>query len=319
MAPARLPSQCDCSAGKDVRAFGVFQNVRPRTRVLTGLAALLGIATVALPAIASSEPAPTITAVNVTYLKTVSHYWSPASATVDPGGVVTLANPTETPHGVEWVNGPATPSCEGVPVGTTVAASAANWQGACTFATPGVYTFYCTVHGPEMTGTVTVNASGVTTTTTTTGTMTTPAPGSPSLPGAPGSSPGSASPNTTGSGSAGTLGGAAGAVKLARAQHGHVVRGSLRVSPSGAGGRLEVQLLADRAALASTGQQSRVRVGRFVRASVPAGVVHYSAALNARARHALRVRGRLRLSVRILLAPLHGASVSVTRGVTLSS
>jgi hypothetical protein len=47
-----------------------------------------------------------------------------------------------------------------VPVGTTPAASATNWSGSCSFTQAGTYTFFCTVHGSEMTATVTVNGAG---------------------------------------------------------------------------------------------------------------------------------------------------------------
>ncbi len=47
-----------------------------------------------------------------------------------------------------------------MPVGTTPAASGTKWSGACTFTQAGTYTFFCTVHGSEMTGTITVNTGG---------------------------------------------------------------------------------------------------------------------------------------------------------------
>jgi plastocyanin len=124
----------------------------PLTLALT-FAALL-----ALPAIADSLTPPSIEAVNEGIY---GHRWSPAQAAVATGGTVTLSNPTTTPHGVNWVGGPEKPLCgAGVPVGTTVSASGTNWSGTCTFSKPGTYTFYCTVHGPEMTGTITVTTPG---------------------------------------------------------------------------------------------------------------------------------------------------------------
>jgi plastocyanin len=285
-------------------------------RLRLGLAALLGVAVVVLPAIASSETPPSISAVNQTNGKVVTHFWSPATATVGEGGEVTLANPSETPHGVDWIAGPATPSCEGVPVGTTVAASGTNWHGSCRFASAGVYTFYCTVHGPEMTGTITVDANGTTTTTMSTGSSG-QTPGSQSPLGAPASSPGigaaGAPAGQPGSLPAGNLA----TVKLAATQHGQVVRGSLQVSPAGAGGRLEVQLLAPSASLATATASARIRVGRLVRASVPAGVVRYSVTLDARARHALRLRRHLTLAAKIAFAAPHAPAVTFARTVTL--
>ena len=138
--------------------------------MLFPLGALLGAAVVVLPAVASSEASPTISAVNYPgggYYQE-SHAWSPAAATIAAGGTVALKNEGNVLHGVRWVNGPATPACTGgVPVGTTPGASGTKWSGSCTFATPGTYTFYCTVHGAEMTGTITVNPNGTTTITST--------------------------------------------------------------------------------------------------------------------------------------------------------
>jgi plastocyanin len=131
--------------------------MRLRRRYLP-VVGLLGFAVAVLPAFASSETSPTVEAVNVGLY---SHYWSPSHVSVTAGGLVTLRNPTTVAHGVEWVGGPAKPGCSGeVPVGMTPAASGTKWSGTCTFSEAGTYTFYCTVHGPEMTGTVTVTVPG---------------------------------------------------------------------------------------------------------------------------------------------------------------
>jgi plastocyanin len=271
------------------------------------LAALFGAAVAVLPALAASET-PTINAVNYGLY---SHYWSPSTTSVAAGGVVTVANATEVPHGVEWKEGPEKPACSsGVPVGTSEASSGTKWSGTCTFVTPGTYKFWCTVHHSEMTETVTVNASG---TTTSTGTTTSPPPtttgtGSTSTPTAPAALPGSAGPSPL----AGSVGSA---VRLAARQRGRTVRGSLDVSQAGVGGRLEVDLLAARSALASTGHSRPVLAGQLVRSHLAAGSVSFAVHLNARARHALSRRRRLTLTVRIVLRPLVGAAVTVTRSV----
>ena len=71
------------------------------------LAGVLGVAAVMLPALASSETTPTITAENVGGgLYGAEHHWTPATATIAANGVVTLSNPTEVDHGVEWVSDP---------------------------------------------------------------------------------------------------------------------------------------------------------------------------------------------------------------------
>lgn len=114
--------------------------------------------TALLPVLAGSGTIQAIDAVNAGLY---SHYWSPTQVSVAPGGEVTLRNSTTTRHGVNWVGGPATPTCEGgVPVGTTEVSAGTNWSGNCKFTQTGTYTFYCTVHGPEMTGTVTVTIPG---------------------------------------------------------------------------------------------------------------------------------------------------------------
>jgi plastocyanin len=120
-------------------------------------AAALGVLLAAVPAVDGSEP-PAVSAVNV---GAYSHYWSPPQTMTIAGGTVTIRNSTAVAHGVEWVGGPAKPECSsGVPVGTTPAASGTQWSGTCTFTKAGTYTFYCTVHGPEMTGTITITTPG---------------------------------------------------------------------------------------------------------------------------------------------------------------
>lgn len=258
------------------------------------LAAIVGGFIGLLPAVASSETSPTIEAVNVGLY---SHRWSPMQASVGVGGAVAIRNPTAVAHGVEWI-GPLKPECSGgVPVGTTPAASGKEWSGTCTFAQPGTYTFYCTVHGPEMTGTITVSASG-TTTTTTTPTTTTPTttgsttPGE-SLPSAPLSS----------------------GPSFASRQHGGAVRGSLAISTAGAGDRLEVDVFAKGASLGKSRHGGRVRVGRLVRDPMSAGTVSFLVRLDSEARRALKRHRRLALVVRVTLTPLYGNPTSVTRTV----
>jgi hypothetical protein len=106
-------------------------------------------------------------------------------------------------------------------------------------------------------------------------------------------------------------------VSLTRSQHGNDVRGVAEVPAAYAGSRLEVDLLVSNASLARAGHASRVRVGRFLRASVASGRVSFSIALDARARRALRLHGRLAVTVRIALTPPGGASVTTTRSTVL--
>jgi plastocyanin len=284
-----------------------------RRYLLVVLTATLGAWVVLLPAVAGSETAPAIEAVNSTGIYAEqTHRWSPSQATVSAGGVVTISNPTAVEHGVEWVGGPETPSCSaGVPVGTSPLARGANWSGTCTFAKAGVYRFYCTVHGPEMTGTVTVNANG----TTTVSEPAMPGVSSPATtPVASGEPSPAGTPSTPGSPLAGS---ARAALRLAGAQHGRSVHGSLAVSQAGAGGRLEVDLLAASSALNRSSRATQVKVGRLVHPSVRAGNVAFAVALDTTARHALRRRGHLSLTVMIVLTPGHGSAVTITRRVLL--
>jgi hypothetical protein len=108
-----------------------------------------------------------------------------------------------------------------------------------------------------------------------------------------------------------------GSPSLRSIQRGPSVKGSLDISQSGAGGRLEVDLLAKSASLAAVHRSSPVRVGRLVRASVSAGQESFSVALSARAKSALRRHHRLALTVKIMLTPTHGATVTITRSVSL--
>jgi plastocyanin len=290
--------------------------VRLRRYLLVVLTATLGAWVVLLPAVAGSETSPAIEAVNSTGIYAEqTHRWSPAQATVSAGGVVTISNPTAAEHGVEWVGGPETPSCSaGVPVGTSPLARGANWSGTCTFAKAGVYRFYCTVHGPEMTGTVTVNANGATTVSE----PAMPGVGSPATtPPASGEPIPAGTPSTPGLSGSPLAGSARAAIRLTGEQHGQSVHGSVAVSQNGAGGRLEVDLLAASSALNRSAHARQVRVGRLVHPSLRAGNVPFAVAIDATARHALRRRGQLSVTVMIVLTPAHGPAVTIPRRVLL--
>jgi plastocyanin len=273
------------------------------------ICALLGCAVAVLPAVAGSETSPsTVTAVNTEGLYK-GHYWSPSTVTVGAGGVVAFSNPSgEVKHGLEWTGGPASPSCSGVPGGL----GATAWHGECALAQAGTYTFRCTVHPTEMTGSITVDAAGTTTTVNQTPPAGAPfGAGTTGTPGAPGEP---LSQTTAGSPLAGS---ASQALRLPAGQRGRSVHGSLRVSQAGAGGRLEVDLLARRASLAGATHPAPVRVGRLVRSAIAPGKLLFNVALNSRAAHALRLHRRLALTVRVLLGGPHGAPVSITRAVVL--
>ncbi|MGA2165852.1 MAG: hypothetical protein ABSH36_15485, partial [Solirubrobacteraceae bacterium] len=107
------------------------------------------------------------------------------------------------------------------------------------------------------------------------------------------------------------------ALKLAGSQRGSTVRGQVKVSQAGSGGRLEVGLFAAGTSLAKAGHSGQVRVGRLVRSSLTAGSVSFSVPLSAKGKVALRHHRRLALTVKITLTPAHGAAVTVTRGVVV--
>ena len=94
------------------------------------------------------------------------------------------------------------------------------------------------------------------------------------------------------------------------------MKGSLAVSQAGAGGTLAVTLLARSAALASAGHR-QVQVGRTLRSSLRLGTTTFTVALSAKAKRALGLRGRLALTVRLVLTSAHGSSVTLTRAVVV--
>lgn len=108
-----------------------------------------------------------------------------------------------------------------------------------------------------------------------------------------------------------------GGPSLRSTQHGASVHGSLDIAQAGAGGRLEVDLFATGASLAKAHRPSKVRIGRFLSSSLRAGVVSFAVPLTARGKAALRRHRRLVLTVQIVLTPVSGAPVTVTRGVVL--
>lgn len=131
----------------------------PVGRRLAWRVGALTLALALLPAVANSEPF-TVEAVNEGIY---GHHWTHAQQTVAAGESVAFANATTVPHGIEWRSA-VKPVCEEgagkVPVGTTPAASGTQWSGKCKFTQPGTYTFWCTVHGAEMSGTITVANPG---------------------------------------------------------------------------------------------------------------------------------------------------------------
>ncbi len=299
------------------------------------LAALLGAAIVVLPALAASSEPPALAATAEAKLEVQENCngytewpcWtvpggSPQYApltTIAAGDSVTFAD-NHTATNIAWTG--AAPTCAAsVPVSPAPAKT--GWEGSCTFEAPGSYKFesaslYSTYRKYE----IVVSAPG----TTPTGPTTSTGAGSGAEGGATnpnGSSSSGSGSSTSGSGSqtapveALLVGSASSAVKLPSSQRGQSVHGSVDVSQAAAGGRLEVRLLATRASLAAAGHSSHVQVGGVARSSLHAGTARFVVAVDAKAKHAMRLHGHLTLSVKILLTSVHGSVATITRSVVL--
>jgi plastocyanin len=309
--------------------------MRPRKRHFP-LAALLGVGVVMIPAIATSATDPTVSGLE-------TDMWAPAETAITPGGEVTFQNSSGVvPHGIVWKSGPGTPACSGVPVNK----GETNWKGSCSFSAAGVYTYYCFVHGMRMSGTVYVNPSGtvppVTTPTGTTPTGTTPTttspppvtttPTTPSHPTTTSTSTstptpsGSPQPGTNGSAtpeerSATNLPGAAvnslagQSIRLARAQRGSSVHGSVLVSEPGS--RLEIELIVPATQIAQTSRSTSRSAGRLLKTKVSSGRISFTVKLTSKAKLALARRGGLTVTAEIKLTSPAGHKLTRTVVVTL--
>jgi hypothetical protein len=273
-----------------------------------------------------------------------------AEVGVTPGSAVSFSYPEGSSyHYPVFHRGTATPQCTGLP--TTQLAGAPGWSGSCTFAQEGEYEFWCGVHHEEMRAIVYVNAAGTISSTTITSTTTSTTPTtstststgttsthtttttststtstSTSTPPPPTGTTETPPPPSTGAPppeGQGVSGGRQGSLptpsfSLNGNPRATIVHGSLDVAAVYAGSRLEVDLLARGAAAAHAKHRAAsVRVGRLVRASVPAGRVSFAVSLDAQARRALRRLGHLALTVRLTLTPPGGPPVAATRNVVL--
>lgn len=110
-------------------------------------------------------------------------------------------------------------------------------------------------------------------------------------------------------------------LKLTAPRHRPSVHGSVSVSSSGGGGRLEVDLIASSASLGKGRHKksSLTVVGRLVRSSVSAGKASFSISLNAAAKRALHHRHKLTLTVKITLMPTSGSAEVVTKSIVVRS
>lgn len=309
--------------------------LRLRKRYLP-LVALLGAAVAVVPTLAQGASSGSVQADDF--------YYMPQTLAITTGGTVTFSEGGVYQHDVHF-SGPLPSSCtnNNSSVTSAVGPSAADstlptassqaWSGTCTFSQDGTYTFYCDIH--HFTGTVYVNAAGTvpsTTstspppTTTTTTTTTTPPPtttgttttGTTTTPYGGGSSGGTTTSPTSaqgGSGGAPTAGAALSALRISSSQKGPRLRGSVVLGR--AGSTVQINLVVAAAALARSPSRAPVSAGRLTMRRVGPGRVSFSVPLNARARRALRRRGRLRLVVKIAVTSPGGASATVNRTVTL--
>jgi hypothetical protein len=291
------------------------------------MAALLGAAVAVLPALAAA-PSEVSLEVNKNCVRSEWPCWATAGAggypspatpvTIATGGEVKFTNHSSVKATVVWAG--SAPTCDGVP-----ASPETGWEGTCKFEKAGTYKYESsTLYFAYTKYEIVVEGTG-TTTSTGTGTTTETNPPNPTGTSTSGSGSqtqaGGGAPNAGAGNPAGSLfaGGQSSACRLSSIQHGQTVHGSVDVSPAAAGGRLEVQLLAADASLASAAHASHVQVGRLVRSALEAGTDRFTVSLDARARHALRVRGHLALTVRVLLASAQGSTATLTRSVTLRS
>jgi hypothetical protein len=292
--------------------------VKLRKRYLP-VAAVLGAGVAIVPALAAS-PSEAKLEVNENCVQANWPCWAtpgsgsnpaPASkVTIAAGGEVMFTDRANTKTNIAWIG--TAPTCSpSVPVSPT--APQAPWEGKCKFEQPGTYRFESSTlfndgyeNYTKYEIVVEGSATGTTPTTTTTTTTTTPSTTT---------TTGYTTPGESSHGS--PLEGGAKALELAGSQRGLAVRGSIKVSQAGSGGRLEVGLFASGASLAKAGHPAQVRVGKLVRSSLRAGGVSFSVPLSAKGKAALRRHRRLALTVKITLTPPHGTAVTLTRSVVV--
>jgi cell division septation protein DedD len=322
--------------------------MRPRTLLLCAFAALLGAAVAVLPALAAGSSEAKL---EVNENCEVNNWpcWAvqgsgskppPARrVTIETGGTVAFSDEMGHEANIEWTSTPSgQPTCSSeVPVSPTLPKT--GWKGECTFSQSGTYNFesstlfndgptnftkYEIVVGGTGTGTTTTTTTPtITTTTPTTTTTTTPTPPTTTPTATTSTQPsGGGTSTTTTPSSTQTplpLGGGSprATLALANAQHGDTVHGTVQIPSADDGARLEVQLLAQDASLAKVKRSASSRVGRLVRSSAPAGTVSFTVPLDAQAKRALHRHHKLALTVKIVLTPVHGAALTLTRSVVV--
>jgi hypothetical protein len=278
---------------------------------------------------------------------------APASrVTIASGGAVVFSDELGHEANIKWTSTPSgQPTCSSeVPVSPTPPKT--GWKGECKFSQSGTYSFESSTlfnDGPTnftkyeivVEGTSTGTTSTTTTTTTTPTTTTTTATATTTTPTTTTTTPTTATSTATTStqpSGGGTSTGAASTATtpgstetlhppsashplatlvLANAQHGDAVHGTVQIPAADSGARMEVELLAQDASLANVKRPGIFRVGRLVRPSAPAGKVSFTVSLDAQAKRALRRHHQLALTVKIVLTPMYGAALTLTRSLDL--
>jgi plastocyanin len=98
------------------------------------------------------------------------------------------------------------------------------------------------------------------------------------------------------------------AISIPSRQRGVAVHGTVKLSRPAAGGTLEVDL-----------RVGTKQVGRLTRTPLSAGTLRFAAAIGPASKRALRSRGRLTVTAKVIVRPPGRPTVSVTRRLQLSS
>jgi plastocyanin len=303
-----------------------------RRFLLMGLAGVVGalIATLPIVTATATQPLP-MTGSFVTSDFAFTAAGGGTTVSIATGGTVDFSYPTgSSEHNVDFGTGPQPTSCmlsgsnHAPPIPT--AATAPGWSGSCTFNTPGTYTFHCDKH-TFMTGTIVVGSEASTTTSTSTGDTTTgsgttnPDYPSPTMT-MPMNMPMPTESTTTKATtpvSSPLVGSPQSAIKIATAQTGGQVRGTLKISSPGRGGHVVITVLAARGALkhGATHAKQLITLGSKRLGGLRPGTAKFTVAVNHTGKLALSAYRRLPATVRITVTAPKGKTVTFSKTVVL--
>ena len=228
------------------------------------------------------------------------------SATIDAGGTVTFSYPDGGSfHNVDFQTDPTTctqtagqvlgavPPLPTSPLGE-------GWAGVCRFDNVGTYAFVCQAH-PNIVGEVIVVPAGGTTGTT--GTTTTSTDTTPT------------DTTTTDTTTTDRTPPPPPRLNIDKRQQGTVLRGTV-TTPAGPS-RIAVSAFVSNRVLASAKRAKSVRVGSQTKRSTGTGRTSFAVKLNRAARRALKRRGRLAVTLKVVVTPAGGRAVTRTTAVAL--